>query len=135
MLDRFDDYWEGPANYQRYVFRIIPDLLTQEMEFYAGTIDSYGVQPHQVKRLEKDPRFENFSGVAFGYTYIGYNMRRKLFNDPRIRRALGMAIVIMSVRCTIVLMVQRIGKRPCHYGMMTEESADIPQDIVAASLI
>jgi ABC-type transport system substrate-binding protein len=97
ILDRFDDYWEGPPNYKRYVYRIIPDLLTQEMEFYAGTIDSYGVQPHQVKRLEKDTRFQNFSGVAFGYTYIGYNMRRKPFDDPRIRRALGMAIDVEKI--------------------------------------
>jgi len=92
VLDRFDDYWEGPPNYKKYVYRVIPDLLTQEMEFYAGTVDSYGVQPHQVNRLEKDPRFQNFSGTAFGYTYIGYNMRRKPFDDPRVRRALGMAI-------------------------------------------
>jgi len=91
-LDRFDDYWEGPPNYKKYVFRVIPDRLTQEMEFYAGTIDSYDVQPHQVKRLEKDQRFQSFSGTAFGYTYIGYNIRRKPFDDPRVRRALGMAI-------------------------------------------
>jgi len=97
ILNRYDDYWEGPPNYQRYVYRIIPDLLTQEMEFYAGTIDSYGVQPHQVKRLENDPRFQNFSGVTFGYTYIGYNMRRKPFNDPRIRKALGMAIDVEKI--------------------------------------
>jgi len=92
VLDGFDDYWEGPPNYKKYVFRVIPDHLTQEMEFYAGTIDSYNVQPHQVKRLEKDPRFQSFSGPAFGYTYIGYNIRRKPFDDPRVRRALGMAI-------------------------------------------
>ncbi len=96
-LDRFDDYWEGPPNYRRYVFRIIPDLLTQEMEFYAGTIDSYVVQPHQVKRLEKDPEFQSFSGIAFGYTYIGYNMRRKPFDDPRVRKALGMAIDVDKI--------------------------------------
>lgn len=96
-LDRFDGYWEGPANYKRYIFRVIPDLLTQEMEFYAGTIDSYGVQPHQVKRLQKDPRYQNFSGTAFGYTYIGYNLRRKPFDDPRVRRALGMAIDVDKI--------------------------------------
>jgi ABC-type transport system substrate-binding protein len=96
-LESFDDYWEGPANYDRYMFRIIPDLLTQEMEFYAGTIDNYGVQPHQVKRLKTDPRFQSFSGTSFGYTYIGYNMRRKPFDDPRVRRALGMAIDISKI--------------------------------------
>ncbi|MCP4666580.1 MAG: peptide ABC transporter substrate-binding protein [Deltaproteobacteria bacterium] len=92
FLKRFDDYWEGPANYAWYKFRVVPDLLTQEMEFYAGTIDNYGVQPHQVRRLKEDPKYQSFSGTSFGYTYIGYNMRRPPFHDPRVRKALGMAI-------------------------------------------
>ena len=74
-LKRFEAYWEGAPNYQEYVMRIIPDSLTQEMEFYAGTIDDYSVLPHQVARLRKDERFQNFSGTAFGYSYIGYNMQ------------------------------------------------------------
>ena len=97
ILDRFDDYWEGPPHYKKYLFRILPDLLTQEMEFYAGTIDSYGVQPHQVKRLKEDPRFQSFSGPSFGYTYIGYNMRRKPFDDRRVRQALSMAIDVNKI--------------------------------------
>ncbi len=96
-LKRFNTYWEGPPNYTRYVMRIIPDLLTQEMEFYSGTLDSYNVQPHQVERLEKDPRFQCFSGTSFGYTYIGYNMRRPPFDDMRVRRALGMALNVDKI--------------------------------------
>ncbi len=92
ILDRFDEYWEGPPNYKEFVFRVIPDLLTQEMEFYAATLDSYAVQPHQVKRLKTDPRFQSFSGLSMGYTYIGYNLRRKPFDDLRVRKALSMAI-------------------------------------------
>ena len=97
LLERFDAYWEGPPNYERYFFRIVPDPLTQEMEFYAGTIDSYAVQPHQVNRLQQDPRFQSFSGLSFGYTYIGYNMRRFPFNDQRVRMALSMAIDIDQI--------------------------------------
>ncbi len=96
-LDRFGDYWEGPPNYKTYLFRIIPDLLTQEMEFYAGTVDDYNVQPHQVARLKEDNRYQNFSGTSFGYTYIGYNLRRSPFDDPRVRRALGMAIDVNKI--------------------------------------
>lgn len=97
ILDRFEDYWEGPPSYERYMFRIVPDLLTQEMEFYAGTLDSYDVQPHQVNRLKTDPRFQSFSGTSFGYSYIGYNMRRKPFDDPRVRTALSMAINVDKI--------------------------------------
>ncbi len=91
-LDGNGEYWEGAPNYKSYIYRIVPDLLTQEMEFYGGAIDNYGVQPHQVARLRDDPRYQNFSGLSFGYSYIGYNMRRELFKDKRVRRALGMAI-------------------------------------------
>ena len=91
-LNRYEDYWEGAPNYTLYTYRVIPDLLTQEMEFYAGTVDSYGVEPHQVARLSKDPRFQSFSALSFGYSFIGYNLRKAPFDDVRIRKALGMAI-------------------------------------------
>jgi len=97
LLDRFKSYWEGVPNYHRYYYRIIPDPLTQEMEFYSGTLDTYNVQPHQVKRLEEDPEYQHFSGLSFGYTYIGYNLRRAPFDDRRVRTALGMAIDVNKI--------------------------------------
>lgn len=96
-LDRNDDYWEGAPNYENFTYRIVPDLLTQEMEFYGGAIDNYGVQPHQVERLKDDPQYQNFSGLSFGYTFIGYNMRRELFRDKRVRKALGMAVDVGKI--------------------------------------
>jgi ABC-type transport system substrate-binding protein len=97
VLDGFEDYWEGPPNYKEYTFRIVPDLLTQEMEFYAGSVDTYGAQPHQVERLSKDPTYQSFAGVSFGYTYIGYNLRQEPFKDPTVRKALGMAIDVDKI--------------------------------------
>ncbi len=92
VLDRNEEYWEGAPNYKHFTYRVVPDLLTQEMEFYGGAIDNYGVQPHQVARLKGDPAYQNFSGLSFGYSYIGYNIRRELFRDKNVRKALGMAI-------------------------------------------
>ncbi|MEK6546172.1 MAG: ABC transporter substrate-binding protein, partial [Nitrospinota bacterium] len=96
-LVKNDGYWEGPPNYKEFIYRIIPDLLGQEMEFYAGTVDSYDAQAHQVERFKKDKRFHNFSGLSYGYTYIGYNMRRDIFKDWRVRKALGMAINVDEI--------------------------------------
>ncbi|MFQ5656560.1 MAG: ABC transporter substrate-binding protein, partial [Candidatus Methylomirabilales bacterium] len=96
-LARFEDYWEGEPNLREFLYRIIPDNITAELTFYAGTSDLYGAQPHQVDRLRHDPRFQNFSRLGLGYSYIGYNMRRPIFQDVRVRKALGMAINVQEI--------------------------------------
>ena len=96
-LKRFDEYWEGPAQYQDYFMRIIPELFTQEVEFRTGAIDFYGAQPHQVDRYKNDPTYQWFSSLGFAYTYIGYNNRKPLFADAETRRALGMAINVGEI--------------------------------------
>jgi ABC-type transport system substrate-binding protein len=88
------NYWEDAPIYAEYVMRIIPDSLTQEMEFYAGAIDNYNVQPHQVARFLKDDKYQSFSAIGYFYSYIGYNLRNPLFADREVRVALGMAIDI-----------------------------------------
>jgi peptide/nickel transport system substrate-binding protein len=96
-LTRFDDYWQGPPNFQEYLVRILPDTLTAELAFYAGTADGYGAQAHQVARLQNDPRFHVNSLLGLGYSYIGYNLRRPLFQDVRVRTALGMALDVDEI--------------------------------------
>lgn len=96
-LAQNEDYWEGPPEYSEYVMRIISDPLTQEMEFYSGAADNYGALPHQVARLRADPKYQNFSAVGFAYAYIGYNLRKPLFQSPEVRKALGMAIDVDKI--------------------------------------
>jgi ABC-type transport system substrate-binding protein len=97
QLRRFENYWEGPAQYQDFYMRIIPELFTQEVEFRTGALDFYGAQPHQVDRYKNDPTYQWFSSLGFAYTYIGYNNRKPLLADPKIRKALGMAINVDEV--------------------------------------
>jgi len=93
-LVRNDNYWDRTPEYKDYIMRVIPDALTQEMEFYTGAVDNYSVQPHQVSRFSKENKFQSFSSIGYFYSYIGYNIRNPLFADPQIRTALGMAIDI-----------------------------------------
>lgn len=92
LLVRNENYWEGAPEYHEYIMRIVPDALTQEMEFYAGAVDNYAVQPHQVARFKRDKKYQRFSSVGYFYSYIGYNLRNPLFRSVKVRTALGMAI-------------------------------------------
>ncbi len=96
-LVRNEDYWEGPPEYSEYIMRIITEPLTQEMEFYSGGADNYGVLPHQVARLKTDPKYQSFSTVGMAYAYIGYNLRKPLFQSSEVRKALGMAIDVDQI--------------------------------------
>ncbi len=96
-LLRNENHWEGAPEYKEYVMRIIPDPLTQEMEFYSGAVDDYSVLPHQVARLKHDPQYQNFSSLRGFYSYIGYNLRNPLFQSAEIRKALGMAIDMQAI--------------------------------------
>lgn len=96
-LARYERYWEGAPLYRDFYYRVIPDLLTQEVEFRTGAIDTYSPLPHQAARYKKDETYQSFTSLGFGYTYIGYNNRRDLFKDKRVRRALGMAINVDEI--------------------------------------
>ena len=74
-LDRFDGYSGRTSELQAV---LLPDHpLTSRPRRWSSMQESagaYGVQPHQVKRLE-----QHASGLSFGYTCIGYNMEKYFF--------------------------------------------------------
>ena len=96
-LTRNDGYWERPPQFRDYYYRIIPDPLTQEVEFRTGAIDTYAPQPHQVARYRENDKYQAYSSLGFSYSYIGYNNRNELFADRRVRTALGMAINVDEI--------------------------------------
>ncbi len=96
-LTRNEQYWGPKAQYKDCYFRNIPDYLTMELEFGAGALDMYLAQPHQAERYRHDQRYQVASANDGYYAYIAYNMRRPLFQDVRVRRALGMAIDVNSI--------------------------------------
>jgi ABC-type transport system substrate-binding protein len=91
-LIRNRDYFRGSPWLDSIVFRVLPDPLTLQLAFQTHQVDFWGVEPWAVKGVEKDPRFEIFSSAGNMYNYIGWNLRRPMFQDLRVRQALAQAV-------------------------------------------
>jgi ABC-type transport system substrate-binding protein len=89
---RSEDYWQGRPHLDFVTMRVIPDPVSVRLLFETGEIDFWGVEPHANQRFLEDPRYEVFSRLAPGYNYIGWNLKRPLFQDVRVRRALAHAV-------------------------------------------
>lgn len=76
------------------VYRILADQLALRLAFETRQVDFWGVDPWAVSGFEKDPRFELFSMPGNSYSYVGWNLRRPLFQDPKVREALAHAVNI-----------------------------------------
>lgn len=87
----------GPANIDRLVSRIIPDNSAQFLELMAGNIDSMGLDPTQFSRIvparpKLNESLNLYKELGNGYIYMGFNLKRKPFDDIRVRKAINYAI-------------------------------------------
>ena len=96
-LRRNPDYFEGPPHLDYVVIRALPDPLTRRLSFETGEIDSWGVAPHALGRVRNDERFKIYSRLSNGYIYVGWNLRRPIFQDRRTRRALCHAVNVPQI--------------------------------------
>jgi peptide/nickel transport system substrate-binding protein len=96
VLEANADYFEGLPFIHRVVYRIIPDPSTMFLELRSGGLDLMNLTPLQYARqtdtLAFKRRFEKYRYLDFSYTYLGFNLRRPLFQDVRVRRALAHAL-------------------------------------------
>lgn len=91
------NYFDGPVWISERLTRIIPDRATQFLELSSGRIDSASLTPIQYRRLfDQRPSLKNhyqrYNYLDFVYTYLGFNLKRPLFEDVRVRQAIAYAI-------------------------------------------
>ena len=82
----------GRPNYDRVVFRVIPEETTLRTELLTGGVDVYDRHPNRWYREDSqrpELRFTRMSDK--GYVYIGWNLLNPRFRDARVRKALTLA--------------------------------------------
>ncbi len=96
VLEANPNYFEGSPYLKRVVFRIITDPATMFLELQTGGVDYMSLTPIQFDRQTDNfafrRNFRKYRYPAAAYTYLGYNLRRPLFQDRRVRQALSYAI-------------------------------------------
>ena len=87
----------GPAKIDNLVTRIIPDSSAQFLELMAGNIDSMALDPIKYARIiparpELKQKLALYKELGNSYTYMGFNLKRKPYDDVRVRKAINYAI-------------------------------------------
>ena len=97
-VERNTDYFDAPGPWlDGIVYRFMPDQLTLRLAFETRQVDFWVAEPWTINAFVNDPRFQVFTSPTSSYTYIGWNLKRPLFQDPLVRRALAHAVDVPSM--------------------------------------
>ena len=94
-LEAFDDYFEHRPKIDTISFHVIPDPMTRFLMLTSGELDIGQLEAMQYERQVDKAffgRFRTIEAISHSYTYLGFNLRLEKFKDPRVRRALSLAI-------------------------------------------
>ena len=132
ILDAFNKYFIHKPNIGRIVYRIIPDPTTALLELKSGHLDMLSLTPLQYRYefTNKDKkRYKVYFEPSSGYTYLGFNLRLKMFKDIRVRKAICEAINREEIKRTILFNFGKVAdciypqnspyftdKTICHYN-------------------
>jgi peptide/nickel transport system substrate-binding protein len=95
ILVAYEDYFKGRAKIERISFHVIADPMTRFLMLKSSALDIGGIEPMQFERqLNKDffYKFNTYEEISHSYTYLGFNLRREKFKNPKVREALSFAI-------------------------------------------
>ncbi|MDO3408403.1 ABC transporter substrate-binding protein [Saccharibacillus sp. CPCC 101409] len=93
-LDKNPDYWqEGLPKLDKVIVRSIPDNTARFNALQNGEIDLMeDLSPDDLATLESNPDLQKFNRPPFNVGYLGFNVEKKPFDDPKVRIALSHAV-------------------------------------------
>lgn len=95
LLGAFDDYFEGRPKIDKISFHVIADPMTRFLMLKSAQLDLGSVEPMAYERQLQKTFFDTFNiyeKISLSYTYLGFNLRLKKFQNPDVRRALSLGI-------------------------------------------
>jgi len=90
-----ENYFEHRPKIDKISFHVIADPVTRFLMLKSSALDVGSVEPMAYERQLSPEFFEKFNiyeDISRSYSYLGFNLRLKKFQDPRVREALSLAI-------------------------------------------
>ncbi|MBL0690959.1 MAG: ABC transporter substrate-binding protein [SAR324 cluster bacterium] len=89
----FDSYWKGRAKIDNLIFAITPNASVRLQKVKAGECHVMPFpNPSDIENIKKDKRINLLSQQGLNVGYLAYNTEKKPFDNPKVRKALNMAI-------------------------------------------
>lgn len=94
-LEKNPGYTRTPVPIPRLHFRVVPDGLTRALELKRASVDlvQSAIDPDTVAWLERTaPELAVLREPSSNFQYLGLNLRHPVLADPRVRRAIALAL-------------------------------------------
>ncbi|MCF8481327.1 MAG: ABC transporter substrate-binding protein [Rhodospirillum sp.] len=134
-FEAFDDYWNGRAPLDRLVFVITPDASVRYAKLKAGECHVMPYpNPADIEAMKTDPEVNLMSQEGLNVGYLAYNTEKPPFDNPKVRKALNMAIDKNSIIDAVFQGAGRVAKNPIPPTMWSynNDVVDDPYDPEAA---
>ena len=93
ILERFDDYYGGPAPIRNLTYKLVPDAASGAIALEDGTLDCYYlVAAADYDHLKSLSHIASVECPGVGLHHITFNVTKGIFADKRIRQAVAYAL-------------------------------------------
>ena len=92
-LQRFDDYWEGPAYLDRIIAREVTEPTVRLTGLRTGEMHMINDIPaDRIAEIKADPKFQVLTWFPLNWDFVNLNHEFEPFKDPRVRLAFDLTI-------------------------------------------
>jgi peptide/nickel transport system substrate-binding protein len=102
VFERFEDYWGPKPQYKILEVRTIPEPSRRVIELESGRVDiAFPITDGNVARVEENDDLTLYHTPQSSVGYMGFNLKKKPFNDIRVRRAILAALDVEGIHASV----------------------------------